>query len=161
LRVVWSRYDFVWLGQSFRATEMEAALGLGQLERLPANLARRREVAEQLTTGLAHPELQLPSIAPGNEHAFMMYPIVCLRSGLRDRLVLALERGGVETRFLLPILGQPCYDGVLEHPAGTFPVTEHALANGFYIGCHPSMTVDDVDHIATIVEGVLREGQRN
>jgi len=34
LQVVWSRYEFVWLGQSYRATEMEAALGIGQLERL-------------------------------------------------------------------------------------------------------------------------------
>ena len=161
LRVVWSRYDFVWLGQSFRATEMEAALGIGQLERLPIALERRREVAKQLTSALAHPELQLPSIAPGNEHAFMMFPIVCLREGLRDRLVLALERGGVETRFLLPILGQPCYEGVLDYAPGALPVTEHALANGFYIGCHPSMTADDVDHVATIVEGALREGQHS
>jgi len=86
-----------------------------------------------------------------------MFPIVCLRPGLRDRLVLALERGGVETRFLLPILGQPCYEGVLEYAPGTFPVTEHGLANGFYIGCHPSMTEDDVAYIAGIMAGVLRE----
>jgi dTDP-4-amino-4,6-dideoxygalactose transaminase len=158
LAVVWSRYEFVWLGQSFRATEMEAALGIGQLERLPAALARRREVAAQLTAALAHPDLQLPSVAPGNEHAFMMYPIVCRRPDLRDRLVLALERGRVETRFLLPILGQPCYAGVFDYPPGRFPVAEDALANGFYIGCHPSMTEDDVAYVAGIVSGVLREG---
>jgi dTDP-4-amino-4,6-dideoxygalactose transaminase len=161
LRVVWSRYEFVWLGQSYRATEMEAALGIGQLERLPEALARRREVAAQLTAALAHADLRLPSIAPGNEHAFMMFPIVCERTGLRDRLVLGLERAGVETRFLLPILGQPCYEGVLDYPPGTFPVAEHALANGFYIGCHPSMTEDDVDYIAAIVAGVMREGPAN
>jgi perosamine synthetase len=161
LQVVWSRYEFVWLGQSYRATEMEAALGIGQLERLPSALARRREVASQLTTALAHDDLRLPTTAPGNEHAFMMFPIVCMRPGLRDRLVLALERGGVETRFLLPILGQPCYEGVLEYAPGTFPVAEHALANGFYIGCHPSMSEDDVAYIAGIVAGVLREGPGN
>lgn len=160
LAVVWSRYEFVWRGQSFRATEMEAALGIGQLERLPTALARRREVAAQLTAVLAHPDLQLPSVAPGNEHAFMMYPIVCRRPELRDRLVLALERGGVETRFLLPILGQPCYEGVLDYPPGRFPVAEDALANGFYIGCHPSMTEDDVAYVAEIVSAVLREGIR-
>jgi len=161
LSVVSSRYEFVWLGQSYRATEMEAALGIGQLERLPTALARRREVAAQLTAALAHADLQLPSIAPGNEHAFMMFPIICGSPGLRDRLVLALERAGVETRFLLPILGQPCYEGVLEYPSGTFPVAEHALANGFYIGCHPSMTEDDVEYIASIVAGVMREGPGN
>lgn len=158
LAVVWSRYEFVWLGQSYRATEMEAALGLGQLDRLPTALARRREVAAQLTKALESADLQLQSVAAGNEHAFMMFPIICTRPGLRDRLVLALERAGVETRFLLPILGQPCYEGVFEHRPGDFPVTEHALANGFYIGCHPSMTEDDVEYIAGIVADVLRDG---
>jgi dTDP-4-amino-4,6-dideoxygalactose transaminase len=85
----------------------------------------------------------------------MMYPIVCRRAGLRDELVLTLERAGVETRFLLPILGQPCYRGILEYPAGTFPVTEQAQANGFYVGCHPGMSDDDVDYIAAVVHRVL------
>ena len=155
LEVVWSRYDFVWLGQSYRATEMEAALGIGQLERLDAALARRREVAGWLTAALDHPDLQLPTTADGNEHAFMMYPIVCRKPALRDALVVALERAGVETRFLLPILGQPCYDGILDHREGQYPVTEHALANGFYIGSHPGITQDDVDYLAEVVADVM------
>ncbi len=156
LRVVWSRYDFVSIGQSYRATEMEAALGIGQLERLAEKQARRREVAARLSAALEHPSLQLPVIAEGNEHAFMMFPIVCREPGQRDRLVVALERGGVETRFLLPIIGQPCYDGVLDVPNGAFPDARHALANGFYIGSHPGMSDEDVDYIAEIVHATLR-----
>jgi perosamine synthetase len=156
LRVVWSRYDFHSIGQSYRVTEMEAALGLGQLDRLNENLERRREVAARLTEMLEHPALQLPTVADGNEHAFMMYPIVCQTTGLRDRLVIALERAGVETRFLLPIIGQPCYDGVLDFPADAWPNARHALANGFYIGCHPGMTDADVDGIAEVVRGELQ-----
>lgn len=121
MRIVWSRYEFTSIGQSYRATEMEAALGIGQLERHPSMLARRRAVAAQLAEALASPDLQLPTIADGNEHAFMMFPIICKRSGLRDRLVVALERAGVETRFLLPILGQPCYRGIPGSPAGSVP----------------------------------------
>jgi dTDP-4-amino-4,6-dideoxygalactose transaminase len=155
LQVVWSRYEFVSRGQSYRATEMEAALGIGQLERLPAAIDRRRQVAAALTEVLRHDDLQLPQVADGNEHAFMMYPIVCRRPGLRDELVIALERAGVETRFLLPILGQPCYDDVFDHRAGQFPVTEHALANGFYIGCHPDISEDDVAYVGEVVRGVL------
>jgi perosamine synthetase len=155
IKVIESRYEFVWLGQSYRATEMEAALGIGQLERLPQSLARRREIAAGLTRVLDHADLQLPTAAPDNEHAWMMYPIVCVRPGLRDPLVLALERAAVETRFLLPILGQPCYEGVLEHRPGQFPVTEHAQAHGFYIGCHPGMTDDDVTYIGEVAASVL------
>lgn len=155
LKVVWSRYDFVSIGQSYRATELEAALGVGQIERIGEVLEARRHVAAALTSALIHEDLQLPIVAGGNEHAFMMYPMVCLRPGMRDRLVVALERGGVETRFLLPILGQPCYRGILEYSAGRFPVAEHALENGFYIGSHQHMSAADVEHVAKIVHGVL------
>jgi CDP-6-deoxy-D-xylo-4-hexulose-3-dehydrase len=155
LAVIASRYQFVSLGQSYRATEMEAALGIGQLDRLEESLTRRGEVAAGLSAALDHPDLQLPTVAGGNEHAWMMYPIVCRRSDLRDELVLALERAGIETRFLLPILGQPCYDGVLEHTPGQFPVTEHAQANGFYIGCHPGMSQEDVVYIGEVARQVL------
>jgi CDP-6-deoxy-D-xylo-4-hexulose-3-dehydrase len=156
LRVVWSRYDFVSIGQSYRATEMEAALGIGQLDRLEEKQARRRQVAARLLETLDDPALQLPTAAEGNEHAYMMFPIICREPGLRDRLVVALERAGIETRFLLPIIGQPCYDGVLNLPAGAFPNARHALENGFYIGCHPGMTDDDVDYVAEIVDTSLR-----
>ena len=155
LRVVWSRYEFVSVGQSYRATELEAALGIGQIERMGEVLAARRRVAAALTSALIHEDLRLPIVAEGNEHAFMMYPLVCLRPGLRDRLVVALERGGVETRFLLPILGQPCYHGIVEYPAGRFPVAEHAVENGFYIGSHQHMAAADVEHVAEIIHGVL------
>ncbi|HEX2195071.1 MAG TPA: DegT/DnrJ/EryC1/StrS family aminotransferase [Candidatus Limnocylindria bacterium] len=155
LRVVWSRYDFVSLGQSYRATEMEAALGIGQLDRLEAKQTRRREVAARLMERLAHPDLQLPITAGGNDHAFMMFPIVCRTAELRDRLVIALERAGVETRFLLPIIGQPCYEGVLDFPPAAYPNARHALANGFYIGSHPGMTDDDVDYVAEVVHSTL------
>jgi perosamine synthetase len=155
LRVIWSRYDFHSIGQSFRATEMEAALGLGQLDRLTDNLARRREVAARLTSALGSSELQLPVVADGNEHAFMMYPIVCRTPELRNRIVVALERAGVETRFLLPIIGQPCYDGVLDAKRSDFPHADHALSNGFYIGSHPGMSDDDADYIADIVQAVI------
>ena len=157
LETVWSRYDFHSIGQSYRVTELEAALGIGQLERLPTTLERRREIAAALSGALEHPLLQLPTVAEGNEHAYMMYPIVCATSELRDRLVIALERAGVETRFLLPILGQPCYRGRLEFPAGTFPVAERTLALGFYIGCHQGMTEDDVTAIARIARPILEE----
>lgn len=155
LKVVWSRYDFVSIGQSFRVTELEAALGIGQIARIAENLTARRLVAAELSSALSHDDLQLPVIAEGNEHAFMMFPLVCRRPGIRDRLVVALERGGVETRFLLPILGQPCYRGVLEYPTGRFPVAEHALENGFYIGSHQHMTAADIEHVAEIMHGVL------
>jgi dTDP-4-amino-4,6-dideoxygalactose transaminase len=155
LEVVWSRYDFHSLGQSFRATEMEAALGIGQIERLEEHLARRRHVAAGLMEALDHPDLKLPQAADGNEHAFMMFPIMCRVSGMRDKLVVALERAGIETRFLVPIIGQPCYEGVLDFPNYAYPNARQALANGFYVGSHPGMTDADIDYIGEVVHSVI------
>jgi dTDP-4-amino-4,6-dideoxygalactose transaminase len=156
LEIVWSRYDFVSLGQSYRATEMEAALGIGQLERHEAMLSARGRIAAQLTEVLSkHGELRLPITLPGNDHAFMMFPIVATERDLRDRLVVALERAGVESRFLLPILGQPAYRGRLEYPEGTFPATEWAMRGGFYIGSHHHMTSEDVAHVGAVVDSIL------
>jgi CDP-6-deoxy-D-xylo-4-hexulose-3-dehydrase len=113
-------------------------------------------VAARLIERLQHPDLRLPVTAEGNEHAYMMFPIVCRTPQIRDRLVIGLERAGVETRFLLPIIGQPCYDGVLAIPNEAFPNARHALACGFYIGSHPGMTDDDVDYVAEVVHSTLR-----
>jgi dTDP-4-amino-4,6-dideoxygalactose transaminase len=65
------RFSFIRLGHSFRATEMEAALGIAQLEELPARSARRKEVVARLKDGLAPFEdrLQLPHARPDAEHA--------------------------------------------------------------------------------------------
>jgi CDP-6-deoxy-D-xylo-4-hexulose-3-dehydrase len=153
LKVVSSRYRFTQRGQSFRATEMEAALGVGQLELLDAMLRDRARVAEMLHSALSHPALQLPHVAEGNEHAYMMFPIVCREEGLRDRLVMALERSGVETRLMLPILGQPCYADM--DFSGEFPIAELIGEHGFYIGCHQGIARDDVDHVAATIAGVL------
>ena len=158
LEVIWSRYDFHSLGQSFRATEMEAALGIGQLERLDEHLARRQEVAAGLTQVLEHPDLKLPRAADGNDHAFMMFPIMCRVPGMRDKLVVALERAGIETRFLVPILGQPCYEGVLDFPKAAYPNAREALQNGFYIGSHPGMTDEDVAYIGEVVASTIGRG---
>jgi dTDP-4-amino-4,6-dideoxygalactose transaminase len=158
LEVVWSRYDFHSLGQSFRATEMEAALGIGQLERLSENLARRRHVAAGLMEVLDHPDLKLPQTADGNEHAFMMFPVLCRVPKMRDKLVVALERAGIETRFLVPIIGQPCYEGVLDFPKDAYPNARQTLESGFYIGSHPGMTDDDIAYIGNVVASAIGRG---
>jgi dTDP-4-amino-4,6-dideoxygalactose transaminase len=86
--IVARRFNFISVGHSFRATEMEAALGLAQLEEAEAMLATRRANAKSLIRKLAHlePYLQLPKIRPGSEHAFMMFPLV-LRDETKTELV--------------------------------------------------------------------------
>ena len=76
--VISRRFNFVRLGHSFRATEMEAAIGLGQFENKDEIVKKRKANAAYLTKGLNDLAdlIQLPHIPDDRDHNFMMYPIV-------------------------------------------------------------------------------------
>lgn len=156
-RIVSRRFSFVSLGYSFRLTEMEAALGLAQLEVWPEMIARRRKNAALLTRRLSGHEafLQLPRIRPGCEHSFMMYPIV-LRDRKKDALVNFLEENRVETREMLPLTNQPLYQQLLEISEADYPVAGWINRSGFYIGCHQDLTSTDLDRIVELFDRFFR-----
>lgn len=144
------RFSFVRLGHSFRATEMEAALGVAELEQREALCSRRQEIAARYDAGLAGlaAELQLPRVRPGGGHSRMFYPMTILsRQHQRDALIGHLEERGIETRYLLPLINQPIYRRLFGELEGQYPVAARLNRDAFYIGCHPDMTDDDVEHV--------------
>lgn len=155
--IIARRFNFVSVGHSFRATEMEAALGLAQLEEWEALIAARRANAKSLLRKLSHLEgdLQLPRTRPGSEHAFMMFPIV-LRDRPKEALVNFLEQNGVETRDMLPLTNQPVYQRLLGWCEDAYPVAKWINQNGFYVGCHQDLTEFDLDYMAELFERFFR-----
>lgn len=149
-RIANSRFLFIRLGHSFRCTEMEAALGLAQLEERDALLARRRQIADRLTEGLADLEehLQLPRPRPDSDHAYMMYPLRILNPRLhRADLIRYLEENGIETRYLLPLINQPIYTKLFGNLDLKYPVAAALNDTAFYIGSHPDMSDADVEYV--------------
>lgn len=146
--VVARRFRFRHVGHSFRVTELEAALGLAQLERKDEILARRQRVASRYTGGLADlaRHVRLPWVPAGVEHAFMIYPVVTAGFD-KTELVNFLESKGVETRDLLPLLGQPVYRKLFGDILPDYPVAHFLDRCGFYIGCHQYVTDEMVDHV--------------
>ncbi|NNF72208.1 MAG: DegT/DnrJ/EryC1/StrS family aminotransferase [Rhodobacteraceae bacterium] len=147
-RIVDRRFSFTRLGHSFRCTEMEAAIGVAEFERHAENIGRRNAIAQRLTQGLAGLEshLQLPTERPGAERVFMFYPIVIRDDAInRDDLILYLEKHGVETRYLLPLINQPAYRTLFGNLDADYPVAAWLNANAFYVGCHPQLSDGDVD----------------
>ncbi len=147
--IVAKRFKFIQVGYSHRCTELEAALGIAQLEEKDLIIRKRRENAHYLTKNLKDLEefLQLPVIPPDREHAFMLYGLV-LKKGSKERLVNYLEENLIETRDLLPLVNQPIYKKIFgqdleEH----FPVAKYLNNQAFYIGCHQYFTKDDLDYI--------------
>lgn len=141
------KYDRI--GYSSRATELQAALGLGQL-RVHKELIRKRQFnAQYLTQRLEkwrdHIGLPYPSV--DRDHAYMMYPIVIKEVSpyCKRDLMLHLAKDGIESRDMMPITNQPCYKGLFyeEDYSNARAINER----GFYIGCHPELTKNDLDKI--------------
>ena len=149
------RFSFVHVGHSFRCTELEAAIGLGQLEQREHIIRTRKENAAYFIDRLAPlgDVLQLPTTPPDREHAFMLFPIV-LREGSKRDLVNHLEERLVETRDMLPLVNQPIYrrmfgDDLEDH----YPVAKWINNSGFYVGCHQFLTAEEREYVVDTIFG--------
>ncbi len=148
------RFVFDDEGWSFKSSDLNAALGLGQMDRLDGILTRRRTVGLTLLERLGgYAQLQL---ANPDGHTFQMFPIVCREAGLKPRLVAHLNDRGIETRDAMPIVTQPVVIDRLGVRSGMFPVADHVAANGFYIGCHQHLCENDLDYVADAFSAFFR-----
>jgi dTDP-4-amino-4,6-dideoxygalactose transaminase len=153
--IIERRYKFDRLGFSYRCTELEAALGLAELERWEENIGRRRSNAALLTQLLGRFEdyLQLPYIPKGYEHSFMMFPMVCKAGVDREALLMYLEKHAIETRYMFPLLSQPVYRRLFPGMAEKYPVARHLETKGFFVGMHQGMDSKDMHYIADTFAG--------
>jgi dTDP-4-amino-4,6-dideoxygalactose transaminase len=153
------RFSFVRFGFSYRCTEMEAALGIAQLETREADWLRRGEIAGRFNQAFAPLEgrLQLPRVRDGAEHAWMFYPLVLTGAGISRRdLIQYLEDHQIETRYLLPLLNQPAYQKHFGDLESQYPVARKLNRDAFYIGCHAGMTDEEAGHVIETVHAFFR-----
>lgn len=151
--IISRRFKFVSLGHSFRVTEMEAALGLAQLDTWKDMIKNRRDHASYLIEGLSKfdDKIQLPKIRNECEHSFMMFPLV-LRDSNKEKLVNHLEKEGIETRDMLPLINQPIYKKMFDINVKDYPIADWINNNGFYIGCHQDLKKEDLDYVISFFE---------
>lgn len=147
--IVSKRFSFEHIGYSYRATELEAAIGYGQIKRYKRFITKRKRNASSLTHGLSDLEkfLQLPKVRKDTEHVFMFYPIVVKNGVDRNDLVNFLEENLIETRYLLPLLNQPVYKKIFGDIEDKYPVSKHLNNSAFYIGCHTGITKKELDYM--------------
>jgi len=150
--IISRRFKFETFGHSFRVTELESAIGLAQLGDLPAQIEKRIDNALALSNMLIdlglEKVLQVPTIESGNEHDFMMYPIVLYHESKWD-LCNYLEQNGIETREMMPLINQPVYADMVDED--DYPIAKWINKSGFYIGCHQSLSEEDMRYIADTI----------
>jgi perosamine synthetase len=138
---------------NFRMSNLQAAIGLAQVERLEELLARRRTMAGLYRAALADvPGLELPPMETGFEDANWMFGCVVGDEfgASRDELRARLAADGIETRtFFVPIHVQPAYGEWFR--GRRFPVAERLGATGLYLPSGPSMDEARVARVAAAV----------
>lgn len=162
------KYVYSEFGYNLKVSDMQAAVGVEQLEKLPGFVAARRRNFDTLSALLqpVSDVLVLPQATPGAEPSWFGY-LMSVRGGAgasRDELVRALEDAKVQTRMLFAgnMVRQPAFDAMREagegyRIVGELTNTDRIMNDAFWIGLYPGMTDEMLEYMAeTIVRSLGR-----
>jgi CDP-6-deoxy-D-xylo-4-hexulose-3-dehydrase len=156
------KYIYTHIGYNLKATDMQAALGLSQLNKLDHFTARRKENFAYLTKLLTGVEgLILPQATPHSDPSWFGYPIT-LDPELdvnREDLLRFLDSRLIGTRLMFAgnIMRQPAYRNVEFRVVGDLTNTDIVMRRTFWIGVYPGLTEPMLDFVAeSIIEFVKR-----
>jgi perosamine synthetase len=149
------------VGYNYRLSDIHAALGISQLRRVAAILARRAAVAEMYRDRLANlEELELPAYElPDSRLSWFVYVVRLknARRGERDAMLAYLRSRGVAcSDYFSPIHLQPYFREQGYRP-GQFPVTEAIAASTIALPFFTKLSEQDVDDVVATLKGGLRE----
>ena len=152
----WLNHDRI--GYNYRMGEMSAALGLSQLGRIEAFLAKRDRVASLYHERLAFlPEVEVPRIFPSCRRSWFVY-VVTLKEGCqRDWTIRGMEAEGVPARgYFSPIHTQPYIRQKFGDLSGSLPVTESMARRTLALPFHNHLTEAEVDHVVAVLRRNIR-----
>jgi dTDP-4-amino-4,6-dideoxygalactose transaminase len=133
------RFYFPRFGYSDRMTELEAALGLAELDGWEDMIEKRQENAKYLLLNLP---MQVDSpVEDHTKHSFMFFPMYV---DDRDNLMIHLEKKGIQTRTMMPLINQPLVKPYLKK---SYPIADMIGRKGLLIGCHQYLKKVDLDYI--------------
>ena len=152
-------YEMVLLGFNYRLTDIACALGLSQLEKLDANLARRREIAAQYASAFRDlSAILVPAVRDGVNPAWHLYPIrlnLGILSAGRSEIFRALraENIGVNVHYI-PVHQHPYYRERSKSKE-RYPVAEEAYERLISLPMFHSMTAQDVEDVIHAVTKIV------
>lgn len=152
-------YEVVAPGWKYNLSDVLAAIGVGQLERFDEFQARRRELVQRLSAGLAGvPEVRVPIARPEVEHAWHLFPIALQLERLtidRARFITELRAENIGTSVhFIPIHFHPHFRDSLGLREGAFPVAEDAYRRAITLPLFPRMTDRDADDVVEAVRKI-------
>jgi len=158
-----ARYSFVRWGHSYRATELEAALGVAALEDYGKLNAVRTCIAHDIAVALYEWRDRIRSQVWPTGSSPLFYPIVCDTAETCAGLSEVFERSGIETRPMMPLLTQPIIVKMLAEQGRKpedFPNAMALCERAFLIGCHPAVDEEAVEEIRKTTESYFTGNQK-
>lgn len=159
------KYTYSHIGYNLKATDMQAALGASQIEKLPHFVKQRKENFRYLLSSLKPVEdcLLLPEPTPGADPSWFGFPI-CVRESApftRESIIRYLDTRKVGTRLLFGgnLIRQPAYDGCNFRVIGTLTNTDFVMKNVFWIGVYPGLTRPMLEFVASSLINFVRDSK--
>jgi len=148
------------LGFNFRLTNLQAALGLAQLERVDEIVARKRRMGEEYNRSLKGiSSLQLPAEEPWARSVYWMYGVVISEKTGMDAQAFArkLAGHGIETRpFFLGMHEQPVFRRRGWFVNESYPVAERLARQGLYLPSGMALTEEQLEHVVKALQEKLK-----
>jgi CDP-6-deoxy-D-xylo-4-hexulose-3-dehydrase len=158
------KYTYSHLGYNLKITDMQAAVGLAQMDRLDEFVAARRRNWDYLTAGLRDLEdvLILPTATEHSEPSWFGYCLT-LRADApvnRDKLVIHLNEKKVATRLLFGgnLIRQPYMKGRNYRVVGDLENSDIVMHQTFWIGVYPGLSTSHLDYAMDVMRQAIRSG---
>lgn len=155
------KYVYSHWGYNLKVTDMQAAVGLAQLEKFPSFIDRRRNNWNRLYNALesVKDKIILPAAAMNSEPSWFGFLIsVKPESGIRRNDVTRyIEDHNIQTRLLFSgnIIKHPCFAQMRENEdyrvVGKLDETDYIMDNTFWVGVYPGMTDKMIDYMASVI----------
>ena len=148
------KYIYSHIGYNLKATDMQAAIGVAQLKKLPAFMAGRRDNFAKLHAALKDLEdiFVLPEATPHSNPCWFGFPLAVRKDApvTRNEVVQFLESRKIATRLLFGgnLLRQPAYRSIQRRAVGDLSNTDFVMNNVFWVGIYPGITEPMIDYMA-------------
>jgi CDP-6-deoxy-D-xylo-4-hexulose-3-dehydrase len=157
------KYTYSHIGYNLKVSDMQAAAGVAQLEKLEGFIAARKSNFDYLTTQL-RPLLnlfRLPHATPGSDPSWFGYPIAVRPEAplKRDEVIRFLNSRKIGTRLLFGgnLLRQPAYKDIEKRVIGDLPISDFITDHVFWIGVYPGLTRPMLDYVVESLHEVASQ----
>jgi CDP-6-deoxy-D-xylo-4-hexulose-3-dehydrase len=157
------KYVYSHIGYNLKVTDMQAAIGVAQLEKLPEFIKRRKENFDKWMTVFGKWEdfFILPKPSDNSDPSWFAFPVSVKEDApfTRNEVVNYLSLNRVETRNLFGgnLIKQPAYKDIKKRVIGDLKNTDFIMNNTFFLGTYPGLTEEMISYVSEVLESFITQ----